>query len=123
MSINTLTVVESLLPNNRSTNEAISSLTECEKKLKIMRIGVEEYTLDSINALLVSLCSYGKPFQCMKPSSLALTIYDTFVQSLVPLEDEKEGQAIRDQIYIEEDPVDKSILTTRISPKKYGKGY
>ena len=79
MSINTFTIVKSLIPNNRVANEARTTLSYCEKKLKMMNIGMGEYTLDSIGQLLVSHHSYGKASKNMEPSSLAMTIYDTFV--------------------------------------------
>ena len=52
-----------------------------------------------------------------------MIVYGTFFQSLVLLEDEKEDQAFRDCIYREEDTYDEVILTTHISPKRYGKWY
>lgn len=51
MSINMLTIVESLVLKNRVANEAITTLFGCEKMLKMMSIGMEEYTLDFIIAL------------------------------------------------------------------------
>lgn len=82
-----------------------------------------EYTLDSIVALPVSPRSYGKPSEKLKPSTFVMTIFGTFIQSFIPLEVEKEDQAIRDQIYREEEDVEEVLVTTPISPKRYGKRY
>ncbi len=51
-----------------------------------------------------------------------MTIFDTFVQSSMSLEDEKEDQAIQDWFYREEEPNDITI-TTLVSRNRYGKGY
>ena len=122
MSINTLTAVEMLVSHNCSSHELTPSFTECEQKLKMMSLGMGEYTLDSIAALPVSPRSYGKPTIAKKPSASAMTLFGTFVQSSVPLEAEKEEQAIKDWIYREEEDEEVTV-TTPISPKKYGKGY
>ena len=82
-----------------------------------------EYTLDSIAALPLSPRSYGRPSTKKKPSASVMTLFGTFVQSSVPLEAEKEEQAIRDQIYRGEDDGEEVTVTTLISPKQYGKGY
>lgn len=51
-----------------------------------------------------------------------MTVFDTFVPSSIPLEAEKEEQAVRDWIYRgEEDHT--TIVTTPISPTCYGRGY
>lgn len=52
-----------------------------------------------------------------------MTLFGTFVQSSVPLEVEKEEQEIKDWIYREEEDEEEFIVTTPISPKRYGKGY
>ena len=57
----------------------------------------------------------------MKPSSSIMTIYDTFIQALFPLEDKKEERANRDKIYMKEEPTNELIHATSISLKKYGK--
>ena len=57
----------------------------------------------------------------MKPSSSAMTLFDTFVQPSVSIEDEKEDVAIRDWIYREEKYVHNENFTP--SPKAYGRGY
>ena len=81
-----------------------------------------EYMLNSIATMPISPKSYGKVIGKMKSPESAMTIFDTFVQSSVPLEAEKEEQEIRDWIYKgEEDDI--SMVTTPISPKYYGKGY
>ena len=54
MSINTLSVVETLVPHNRSSQEPTPSFIECEQKLKMVSLGMGEYTLDSIVSQLVS---------------------------------------------------------------------
>ena len=82
-----------------------------------------EYTLDSIVALPVSPRSYGKPSTKKKPSASTMTLFGTFVQSSVPLEAEKEEQAIKDWIYREEIDENEVTVTTPISPKRNGKGY
>ena len=55
-----------------------------------------EYTLDSISAMPIFAKSYGKPIGKMKSSKSTTTIFDTFVQSSVPLEAKKEEQAVKD---------------------------
>ena len=57
-----------------------------------------------------------------KPFTSAMTLFGTFVQSLVPLEAKKEEQAITEWIYGDEEN-EEVIVTTPISPKIYGKGY
>ena len=56
----------------------------------------------------------------MKPSSLAMTLFDTFVQSSVPIQDEKDV-AVRDWIYREEKYMHNEDFTP--SPNAYGRGY
>ena len=51
-----------------------------------------------------------------------MTLFSTFVRSSVPLDVEKEEQAIKDCIYREEADEGEVIVTT-ISPKRYGKSY
>lgn len=76
-----------------------------------------EYTLDSITTLPVSPRSYGKLNTAKKPFTSTMTLFGTFVQSSIPLEVEKEEQAIKDWIYREEE--DKEVIvTTPISPKR-----
>ena len=58
-----------------------------------------EYTLDSIMEMPISPKLYGIPSGKMNPSTSTMTIFDTFVQSFVSLEAEKEEQAIKDWIY------------------------
>ena len=82
-----------------------------------------EYTLDSITAMHVSSRSYGKTSNKMKPSASIMTIFDTFVQAFVPLEAEKEEQAIKDRFYRGEEDIELVNITTLVSPKQYGKGY
>jgi hypothetical protein len=57
-----------------------------------------EYQIEpvlSLTALLPSPCSYGKPSEKMKPFNSPSTIFNgTFVQAIVPLEDEDEERAI-----------------------------
>ena len=53
----------------------------------MMSIRMGEYTLYFIAALLVSPQSYGKPSEKMALSTSAMTIFGTFVQSSIPLED------------------------------------
>ena len=78
--------------------------------------------LNSIVAMLISPKFYVKESSKMMPSKSTMTIFDTFVQSSIPLEVEKEEQEIRDWIYRgEEDDI--SMVATPISPKFYGKGY
>jgi hypothetical protein len=123
MSINMLTTTKSLVPHNRSTNDIKSMLVDYEKKLKMMINCMEEYTLDSIVVLSISPHSYGKSSKKMRPSSSSMTIHGTFVQSSIPLEQEKEDQVIWGSIYRKEENIDEITLTTPISPKRYGKGY
>ena len=89
----------------------------------MMSLGMGEYTLDSIAALPLSPRSYGRPSAKKKPSASTMTLFGTFVQSSIPLEDEKEEQAIRDWIYRGENDEKEVTITTPISPEQYGKGY
>ena len=57
----------------------------------------------------------------MRPFSSAITLFDTFVQLLIPIQDEKEDVAIRDWIYTEEKYMHNEKFTP--SPKPYGRGY
>ena len=90
MSINTLSIVKKLVPQNYSSHEPTPSFIECEQKLKMMNHGMGEYTLDSIATLPISPQSYGKPTTTKKPFALAMTLFGTFVQSSIPLEGKKE---------------------------------
>lgn len=81
-----------------------------------------EYTLESIVALPVSPQSYGKPTTAKKPSASTMALFGIFVQSPIPLEVEKEEQAIKDWLYREEKD-EEVTMNTPISPKRYGKGY
>lgn len=96
ISINTLATVESFFPQNWPSHDMGPSLASCEKQLKIMSIGMGEYTLDSIITLPISPRSYGRPSDKMKPSASTMTIFDIFIQSSILLEVEKEEQAIQD---------------------------
>ena len=64
-----------------------------------------EYTLDSIVAMPISPKSYGKPTSKMKSHESAMTIFDTFVPSSVPLEAKKEEQVVKDWIYRGEEDI------------------
>ena len=122
ISINTLTMTETFIPHNKPAHDLHASLVATEQKLKMMSIGMGEYTLDSIAAMPISPKSYGKPAGKMKSFELAMTIFDTFVQSFMPLEAKKEEKIVKDWIYRgEEDDI--SMVTTPISPRHYGKGY
>lgn len=88
-----------------------------------MILGLGEYTLDSIASFLVSPRSYEKPSEKLKPLASTMTIFGTFFQSSIPLEVEKEDQAIRYWIYREEEDVEEVMIITPISPKCYRKGY
>ena len=55
-----------------------------------------EYTLDSIAAMPISPNSYSKPIGKMKSPESAMTIFDTFVQSSIPLKAKKEEQVVKD---------------------------
>ena len=79
------------------------------------------YQLNSLVALPISPRSYGKPSQEMKPSSSTMTLFDTFVQFSVPIQDEKEDVAVRDYIYWEEKYIHNEKFS--YSPKAYGRGY
>ena len=67
-----------------------------------------EYTLDFITVTTISPSSYGRSSKKMKPSTFTMTIFGTFVQVSIPLEEEEE---------------DIMIVATPINPKYYGKGY
>ena len=114
---------EILVPNNRSSSDPTPSLTDCAQKMKMMSLGMGEYTLDSIAALPLSHRSYGRPSVKKKSSASAMTLFGTFVQSSIPLEDKKEEQAIKDWIYRGENDEKEVTVTTPISPEQYGKGY
>lgn len=81
-----------------------------------------EYWLDSIATLPFFPCSYGKPSNDKKPLSSIMTCYGTLFQSSIPLEDEREEQAIRHWVYRGKEP-EEVVLTATISPEKYGKRY
>ena len=66
---------------------------------------MRKFTLDYISSLLVSPQSYVRHSEKSNPSSSSMTIFGTFVQSTIPLEEEKEDQAIKDWIYREEEYV------------------
>lgn len=123
ISINMVTNSESLASHKRLTSEIRPTLVDYKNNMKMMSIGMGEYTLGSIAVLPILPHTYGKPSKRMRHSSLAMTIYGTLIQSLVPLAEEKEDQAIRDWIYRDEENVNGITLTTLISPKIYGKGY
>ena len=110
------------IPHNKPTHDPQTSLAVAEQNLKMLSIGMGEYTLDSIIAMLVSPKSYGKPTGKMKSQESAMIVFDTFVPSFVLLEAEKEEQVVRDWIYRGEEDHTTSI-TTPISPMHYGKGY
>ena len=112
VSINTLSIAETLVPNNCSSSDPTPSLTDCAQKMKMMSLGMGEYTLDSIAALPLSPWSYGRPSTKKKSFVSAITLFGTFVQSLVPLEAEKEEQAIRDWIYRGENDEKEVTITT-----------
>ena len=48
ISIDTLSIAETLVPNNCSSSEPTPSLTDCAQKMKMMSLGMGEYTLDSM---------------------------------------------------------------------------
>ena len=50
-----------------------------------------------------------------------MTLFDTFVQPLVSIQDEKEDTVFRDWIYREEKYMHNENFTP--SPKAYGRGY
>lgn len=119
--INTLTATKKFIPHNNSSHNPNTSLVSAKQKLKMMSLGMGEYTLDSIATMHVSPRSYGKPSEKMKSSASTMTLFGNFVQASVPLEAEKEEQAIREWIYREEE--DTMTDVTPISPDRYGKGY
>ena len=96
ISINTLIVVETFIPHNKPAHNPHASLAVDEQNLKMLSIGMGEYTLDYIVAMLISPKTYGKPTGKMKSQESAMTIFDTFVPSSVPLEAEKEEQVVKD---------------------------
>ncbi len=122
MSINTLSTNKTLVPHNCSYHEPTLSLMECEQKMKMMSLGMGEHPLDSVVVLPTYPQSYGKPSTKKKPFASSMTLFGTFVQSLVPLEAKKE-QAIKDQIYRGEEDEEDVIVTSTISPKQYERGY
>lgn len=79
ISIKKLIISEMLVPHNFSSYNLNPSLKVCEQKLKMMSLGMGEYTLDSIISLSVSPKSYGKASNKMKPSALAMIIFRAFV--------------------------------------------
>ena len=123
MSINTLSTTKTLVPNNHLSSEPTPSLIDCAQKMKMMSLGMGEYTLDSVAALPLSPWSYGRSSAKKKPSASAMTLFGTFVQSSIPLEAEKEEQTIKDWIYRGENDEKEVTITTPISPQQYGKGY
>ena len=100
LSINSVSV-STHVTLNRNVDDFDAALAKCKNKFKSIDLGMGGYQLNSLKSLLVSPGSYGKPSQEMKPSSLAMTLFDTFVQLSVPIQDEKEDVVIRDWIYRE----------------------
>lgn len=114
ITINTLTAAETFFPHNKPSHDHNVSLIVVEQKLKMMSIGMGEYTLDSIAPMPTSPMSYGRPLDKTKPSAFAMTFFGTFVQSSIPLEAENEEQVVREWIYREEE--DNMTVATPISP-------
>ena len=83
---------------NREEDDSDETLVECKDNLKSIDLGMGWYQLNSLVSLLVSPRSYGKPSEEMISSSSAMTLFDTFVQSLVPIQDEKEDVIVRGYI-------------------------
>ena len=122
ISINTLTAAETFIPHNKLAHDPQASLAIAEQNLKMLSIGMGEYTLDSIAAMPISPKSYGRPTGKMKSQESTMTVFDTFVPSSISLEAKKEEQVVKDWIYRGEEDYTTSI-TTPISPMCYGKGY
>ena len=61
ISINTLIVAKMFIPHNKPAHDPHKSLVAAEQKLKMLSIGMGEYTLDSIATMPVSPKSYGNP--------------------------------------------------------------
>ena len=80
-----------------------------------------KYQLKFLTALPIFPRSYGKPSQEMRPSSSTMTLFDTFVQSSVPIQNKKEDIVVRDCIYREEKFMRNENFSP--SPKAYGRGY
>ena len=78
ISINTLTTTEMSIPHNKPSHDPSVSLVVTEQKLKMMSIGMGEYTLDSSVAMAISPKSYDRPSNKMKPSTSTMTIFNTF---------------------------------------------
>ncbi|WP_156113313.1 hypothetical protein, partial [[Clostridium] innocuum] len=99
IAINALVAAEKFVPHNEPSVDPSTSLVAAEKSLKMMSLGMGEYTLGSFASIPVSPRSYGKPSDPMKPSTSAMTIFDTFVPPSIPLEAEQEEQAVQEWIY------------------------
>ena len=109
------------VPLNRAAEDYETTLADCQNKFKSVDLGMGGYQLDSFAKMPVSPRTYGKPSQEMKPSSSTMTLFDKFVESSVPIQDEKEEVAIRDWIYKEEKYQHNENFSP--SPKYYGRGY
>lgn len=120
LSINSISA-STHVPHNTEVDDFNAVLAVCKDKFKSIDLGMVGYQFNSLTTLPVSPRSYGKPSQEMKPSSLAMTLFDTFVQSSVPIQDQKEVVAVRDWIYREEKYMHNENFTS--SPKAYGRGY
>ena len=66
ISINTLTAAETFIPHKKPAHDPQASLAIAEQNLKMLSIGMGEYTLDSIAVMPISPKSYGKPIGKMK---------------------------------------------------------
>lgn len=103
IAINALVATKKFVPHNEPSVDPSTSLVATEKSLKMMSLGMGEYTLDSFASIPISPRSYGRPSDQMKPSTSAMMIFDTFVPSSNPLEAKREEQAIQEWIYREDE--------------------
>lgn len=99
-----------------------------EKTLQIKDNGIGEYPIEqvlSLTSLPMSPCSYGREFKDNKPSVVSpQTLYDgTFVQAIVPLEDEFKNRPIVAQIQTQQDIPEHATLKCEIEIEIYGKGF
>ena len=78
------------IPYKKPTHDPQESLAIAKQNLKMLSIGMGEYTLDSIFMMPISPKSYGRPIGKMKSQESTMIVFDTFVPSSIPLEAKKE---------------------------------
>lgn len=81
--------------HNQPSSDIRTSIIECEKKLKMMSISMGGILWTPLCHYLFLSALMENHMRQLNPSS-TMTIFGTFVQSSITLEDEKEDQVVRD---------------------------